>query len=131
GRNGILIARAAPSVHARVDAALTSMRAHAAKPDIAPELARALRAAKVSVTLDGVTVADALKTLQIQTGHNLMLDPRLGEATTQKVLGKLAMSDAALFDVLEAIRLEAGTDLVWRSQGSVLVLTRRAFVPIR
>lgn len=102
------------------------MRAHAAKPDIAPEFARALRAAKVSVALDGVTVADAFETLQIQTGHKLMMDPCLGDATTQKVLGKLVMSNAALFAVLEA-----GTDLVWRSHGSVLVLTRRAFIPIR
>jgi hypothetical protein len=75
-RNGILIVRASGAVHHAIARWLAGIRSGQLKPGLPKELAAKFEKVRVTLDVSNSTIADVVKLLQIQTGHNITIDPR-------------------------------------------------------
>jgi hypothetical protein len=127
-RNGILIVRASQGIIEAIDDLLSHHRRKATPVILSAETAQKLGAVKVNLAGNGSSLKDAIKVLQIQTGLNLMIDPRVHADVAHKEVRGETMHDAPLLEVLEQVGKTAGDGMVWIQKGSVFLLTRREFL---
>lgn len=130
-RNGILIARASPAVQEEIDQFLGNRRARLGRPTIDDAMGRKLEGIQINLAVADTTVADVVKILQIQSGVNLMIDPRIVSDVADNPITGLKLEDTALMTALTMLAPAASPDAVWMSRGNVMVLTNRDFVRVR
>lgn len=119
-RNGVLIVSASPAVHDAIDAWLSDRRL----VRLPPELRKKFEAVRVSLSIKDSTVNDVIKILTVQTGLNLMIDPRASDLGKKRVVA-WEFEDAPLVRILRLIAEVAQGDVpvVWGGQGTVAMLT--------
>lgn len=125
-RNGILLVRASWAVQDSVEHWLEARRATAAP--ISAEMQKQLDKTQINFAMDKGSMSDAIKTLQIQTGLNLMIDPRVEADIAQNVIVGMKLKDAPLETAMNMLAAAAGEDMLWISKGRVLVLTRKEYL---
>lgn len=126
-RNGILIVRASRAVLDAVEEFLENARRKAAPP-ISADMQKALDDTQVNFSMEKGSLSDAVKTLQVQTGMNLMIDPRIEADVANTIIVGMQLKDAALGTALNMLAAAAGEKLLWISRGSVMILTHREFL---
>ncbi len=122
-RNGILIVRAPTRVHKGIEALLNELRRGAG-------LRAKAEATQINLAISNTTVADTIKTLQIMTGLNLVIDPRFPDAGKQEITG-LKLKDTSLWTALQMVASAAGEHMGWEARGNVLLLTRTDFTQVK
>ena len=122
-RHGILVARASGGVLEQLDDYLQARR-RALKPyEMPAEIRAKLDATKVDMSISKSTLADIIKVLQIQTGMNIMVDPRIAmDVIDNPVLG-MKLQDVSLSTALNMLAAAAGEHATWIARGNVVVLT--------
>ncbi len=82
----------------------------------------------VSLSVSDQSLGDVIKMLQIQTGLNLMIDPRIPADVAKTRITALKLENAPLATALTMLAASAGDDCAWTRQGNVQVLTRKEFL---
>ncbi len=126
--NGILVVRAAKPVLQRVGGYLSRQRAAVKASTLPKKLQAELEATKITLAFNDTPLPDALKIVMIQTGRNLMIDPRIAHELEKQVISALNVKDVSLMTALTMLKEAAGPDVVWQARGNVLVLTHQEHV---
>ncbi|MHC5011085.1 MAG: hypothetical protein ACYTG6_09070, partial [Planctomycetota bacterium] len=94
--------------------------------------ARALRVrleqTRVDLAVDEAEFGEVVDRVRIQTGINLLIDPRIEYDVRENVVVSLYVEDLALSTVLDLLQASAGEDCVWVLRGNAVVITRREYV---
>lgn len=122
---GILIARAPRAVLAGIDDFLTHERRKRAPVPLSAAWKKRTGTTKINLRVENSTLGDVIKILQIQTGFNLMIDPRIVSDVVRNPIVGLQLEDAPLSTALTMLAAAAGEDVLWIAQGNVLILTRK------
>ena len=121
------IVRASGTVLDGIGRYLTAERRRLRPYELSTEMQRKLDRFTVTLAVKNMPLEDVVKTLQVQTGKNLVIDPRVhADVARSPILGFHA-KDIPLTTALNMIRSAAGEDFVWtaRNGGNVIVLSRR------
>ena len=94
----------------------------------AAELMAKVKGTSVNLAVDNQTFAEVLGTLRIQTGYNLMIDPRIAGDVSENPVSALNLSDVSLATALDMLRSAGGEDVVWTTKGNIVWFTRKEFV---
>ena len=127
GRNGILIVRASRPVLKAIDRYLQAERAALRKPELPAALKAKIDATKVNLSVKEQSLSDVIKVLQIQTGFNLMIDPRVANDVKDNPISALELRDAPLMTAMTMLAASAGEGYVWTGKGHVAILTHREY----
>jgi len=122
-RHGILIVRASGGVLEQLDDYLQARR-RALKPyEMPAEIRAKLDATKVQISVSKSTLGDIIKVLQIQTGMNIMVDPRIQSDVSDNPVFGMKLDDVSLSTALNMLAAAAGEHATWIARGDVVVLT--------
>lgn len=94
----------------------------------AMELRRKIELTTVNLTIQELEFLDVVKTLQIQTGFNIVVDPRVAGMFAKSVVSSLQLQDVELSTVLNIIVETGGHGGVWTTRGNVILLTTKEFL---
>ena len=97
------------------------------EPGLSAELKAKFEATTVNMAVKEQALADVIRTLQVQTGLNLMIDSRVVSDLAQAPITALRLKNASLMTVLTMLAAQAGDGAVWISRNGVAVLTLREF----
>ncbi|MDJ0522795.1 MAG: hypothetical protein QNJ90_12070 [Planctomycetota bacterium] len=86
-----------------------------------------VKGTSVNLAVDNQEFQEVVKTLQIQTGFNIYVDPRVAEINENPVSG-LNLSDVSLATALQMLQAAGGEDVVWTTKGNMVVFTKQEFV---
>ncbi len=128
GRNRILIVRASRPVLDEVDRYLSAERARVLRPGLPAAMKTRFEKTKINLSVKDQPLGDVLKTLMIQSGFNLVLDPRVESDVRDNPVTAMELRDSSLLVALTMLTAAAGDDFVWIGQGNVATLTRKEFV---
>ncbi|MCC7136890.1 MAG: hypothetical protein IT460_00505 [Planctomycetes bacterium] len=95
-------------------------------PDEA-RLAAKLKTTNVNLDVEGRPFKEVVQTLQIQTGVNLYLDPRLGDDVINQNVSPIKVEQIPLEQALDMLK-QTGEGVVWLVQGNVVVFTKKDLV---
>ncbi len=91
-------------------------------------LRRKIKATNVSIAIKDQKFIDVVKTLQIQTGFNIIIDSRVEQDVGANPIQNLRMSDVSLETVLNLMQAYGGEHVVWTTKGNVIVFTQKEFL---
>ncbi len=127
-RNGILIVRGSKAVHDAIDRWLASERERRAVNDAGKALQAKFAKTNVNLSVRGQSLRDVIRTLQIQTGFNLMIDPRSVAEVERNPISVLELKDVPLTTALTMLASYAGPQYVWLYRNNVAALTHKEHV---
>ena len=127
-RNGILITRASRGVLDKVDDQLGHLRREQLTLHLDGWEGKDLEPITVHADMKAQPLMDTLKTFQIMTGLNMVVDPRIAHEVGQMTTTPVKQKDWSLLKALEWLRRQAGKGAVWTAKGRVLILTRAEFL---
>ena len=97
--------------------------------DVDPEAAALLQKVEgttVNLSVDEQSFPEVIKTLQIQTGFNIVIDPRISGTVADAVVSKLSLTDVAMPTVLNMLQDQGGEEgIVWTTKGNVIWFTSK------
>ena len=104
--------------------------AAAPKSDPAAASLRAkIAATKINLTVKEQAFGDVVKILQIQTGFNIVIDPRVSGVIASVKLVGIQLSDAPLSAALTMLtEMVDDPNATWTVRGNVIVITSKEFV---
>lgn len=93
-------------------------------------LRRKIDATKVSLSVKEQPFRDVVKTLQIQTGFNIVIDPRVSHEVAPAIVSALQLSDVALSTALNMLVAHSvdAANTTWIVRGQVILITSKEFV---
>ncbi|MDF1701580.1 MAG: hypothetical protein P1V36_10540 [Planctomycetota bacterium] len=94
----------------------------------AAELMAKVKGTSVNLAVDNQEFQEVVKTLQIQTGYNIMVDPRIASEINENPVAALNLSDVSLATALTMLQSAAGEDVVWTTKGNIVWYTKSEFI---
>jgi type II secretory pathway component GspD/PulD (secretin) len=92
-------------------------------------LTQRLRTTTVNVNIENRPFREIVQTLQIQTGVNIVVDPRIQADVGDAVVTGIAGENLALSTVLDWLQTSTGVEgVVWTVKGNVVLFTKSEFV---
>ncbi len=91
-------------------------------------LLQRLRETRLNVEVENQTFADVVTLLRVQTGLNLVIDPRVEYDIGEIVVTGLFVKDLPLETVLNMLVDSGGESVVWTLHGSAVLITARELV---
>ncbi len=87
-----------------------------------------VKGTSVNLAVDNQEFKEVVKTLQIQTGFNIYVDPRVASEINENPVSGLNLSDVSLATALQMLQSSGGEDVVWTTKGNMVVFTKKEFV---
>jgi tetratricopeptide (TPR) repeat protein len=87
-----------------------------------------VRGTSVNLEVDNQEFQEVIKTLQIQTGYNIHVDPRIAADVNSNPVMGLNLTDVSLETPLNMLKSSAGDDVVWITKGNIILFTKKEFV---
>ncbi len=87
-----------------------------------------VKGTNVNLAVDNQEFREVVKTLQIQTGFNIMTDPRIASEVNENPVSGLTLTDVPLATALTMLQSSAGEDVVWTTKGNIVLFTKQEFV---
>jgi general secretion pathway protein D len=115
----------------RISAARKKTRPSFGDVSVDPEaeaLKKRVRGTTVNLAVDNQTFKEVVKQLQIQTGINVVIDPRIESDVAENPVNGLFVEDLSLETVLNLLQGSAGDEAVWMAKGNVVLFTNRSLV---
>jgi general secretion pathway protein D len=115
----------------KISAVRSKARPTFGKQETDPEAAALLAKVKgtnVNLAVDSQQFGEVIKTLQIQTGFNIMTDPRIASEVNEAEVTGLTLTDVSLATALDMLKSSAGEDVVWTTSGNIVKFTKREYV---
>lgn len=92
-------------------------------------LMKKIQGTSVNLAVEGQTFSEVTRSLQIQTGFNLYVDPRASGDLADATVTNLVMTDIPMDSALNMLVSATGVeDAVWHTRGGLIVFTRKEFV---
>ena len=92
----------------------------------AAELMKKIEGTTVNLTVDEQSFPEVVKTLQIQTGFNIVVDPRISGTVADATVSKLTLTDVAMPTVLNMLQDQGGDEnIVWTTKGNMVLFTSK------
>jgi hypothetical protein len=88
-----------------------------------------IRSKTVTLQIDEQTFEEVTKLMQLQTGINIIIDPRIQSEVGEATVSGLYVEDMRLSTVLDLLVGYAGDDALWTTVGNLVKFTKREFVP--
>ena len=92
------------------------------------ELLAKVKGTSVNLAVDSQQFQEVVKTLQIQTGFNIYVDPRIASEINENPVSGLNLSDVSLATALQMLQAAGGADVVWTTKGNMVMFTKKEFV---
>ena len=99
--------------------------------DMDPEaeaLQQKVESTNVNLQVESQEFKEVIKLLQIQTGINIHIDPRIESDVAENPVNGLYVEDLPLSTVLDLLRGSAGEEAIWLTKGNVVLFTNRSLV---
>jgi general secretion pathway protein D len=91
-------------------------------------LAAKLKTTTVNLSVQGRPFREVLQTLQIQTGVNLYLDPRIASEVGDTVIPPIEVEGVSLEQALNMLKSASPEGTIWVVRGNVVQFTKKEFV---
>ncbi len=85
-----------------------------------------IRSTTVNLNVDNQEFKEVVSLLQLQSGINIHIDPRIESEVAENPVAGFMMDDVSLETVLNLLQSTAGEDAVWTTRGNVVVFTNKA-----
>ncbi|MCB9825677.1 MAG: hypothetical protein H6806_12385 [Planctomycetes bacterium] len=83
----------------------------------------------VSVNVQEQDFPQVVKSLQVQTGFNIVIDGRVQGDLNDRLVNNLVLNDAQLSTVLNMLQAQGGDDgVVWTTKGNVILFTKKEYL---
>ncbi|MGE0191691.1 MAG: hypothetical protein AB7T63_06565, partial [Planctomycetota bacterium] len=83
----------------------------------------------VSVNVQEQDFPQVVKSLQVQTGFNIVIDGRVQTDLNDRMVNNLVLNDAQLSTVLNMLQAQGGDEgIVWTTKGNVVLFTKKEFL---
>ncbi len=103
----------------------TTVRADAESDETA--LRKRVRETNLTLAVEDESFGDVVKLLRLQTGFNIVIDPRIAMDVSDSPVTGLFVEDLPASTVLDLLSSAAGEEAVWTVMGSTIVFTIREF----
>ncbi|MDA1194373.1 MAG: hypothetical protein O2894_04245 [Planctomycetota bacterium] len=94
----------------------------------AAELMAKVKGTSVNLNVDNQSFQEVVKTLQLQTGFNIMTDPRVAGEINENPVSGLNLSDVSLSTALTMLQSAGGEDVVWTTKGNIVQFTKKEYI---
>jgi general secretion pathway protein D len=91
-------------------------------------LQQKLKTTSVNLSIQGRPFKEVLQTLQIQTGVNLLLDPRIAVEVGDTPVTNIEVENIPLEQALDMVKASVTGDVVWQVKGNVVLFTKKEYV---
>jgi type II secretory pathway component GspD/PulD (secretin)/tetratricopeptide (TPR) repeat protein len=91
-------------------------------------LLQEVKGTTVNLSVDNQEFREVVKQLQIQTGYNIMVDPRIAPDVNENPVTGLTLTDVSLATALTMLQSAGGDEVVWTTKGSIIMFTNREYV---
>ena len=92
-------------------------------------LRKKIDATKVTLRVKEQKLPEVVKTLQIQTGFNIVIDPRISSELAMATVSSLSLTDVAVSTVLNMLADQGGDEsIVWTVRGNVILITSNEYL---
>lgn len=98
-----------------------------ADPEAAALRAR-VKSTTVNLSVENQEFKEVIHLLQIQTGINIHIDPRVESDVAENPVTSFFVDDVSLETVLNLLQGSAGDEAVWTTEGNVVVITNRSLL---
>jgi len=99
-----------------------------AKDAEAEALMAKVKGTSVNLAVDNQEFQEVVKTLQVTTGFNIFVDPRVASEINENPVSGLNLSDVSLATALQMLQAAGGEDIVWTTKGNMVVFTKKEYV---
>jgi type II secretory pathway component GspD/PulD (secretin) len=83
----------------------------------------------VNLEVENQTFKEVVKTLQVQTQLNIIIDPRAATDVQDQPVTGLHLQGVALDTVLTLLQKSGGDDVIWTTRGNIVMFTKKDLVP--
>jgi len=85
-----------------------------------------IRTTTVNLNVDSQEFKEVISLLQLQSGINIVIDPRIESEIAENTVQGFNMDDVSLETVLDLLRSVAGEEAVWTTRGNVVLFTNKS-----
>jgi type II secretory pathway component GspD/PulD (secretin) len=92
-------------------------------------LRKKIESTTVTVQVEEQEFPQVIKSLQVQTGFNIVIDARVQGTLADRRVNNLVLTDAQLSTVLNMLQAQGGDEgIVWTTRGNVILFTSKEFL---